>query len=220
MKLPIHNPARPIGGRRKKKSTRRARRTEERATMAKKKKRKKGRRNPARSHVSKPKKRRKARRANPSSHTHRTSAKRKSGRRRRNPGTSSGGKKLTIGKIAIAALAGVAAAVSIPVTKALLAPNSDVAGYGLAGAGVIGGAMLAKKHPAIGVAVAAGSLATVAVPPLTQYAFNALAPSKGAPTQGAIHRMNAIHRQPPRLGAFRPGMAPFHAVGPFGAATS
>lgn len=218
MKLPIHNPPRQ-GKRARKKTRARARAKGKKEDMAKKRK-KKGRRSSARSTKSTQKKKR-----NPSRPKRtRARARRSSGhamkstgrRRRRNPSKMGKSSAMTIG---LAAGAGVLTAAAVTLAGALIAPTSVPVHLGMAGAGVVAGVAVAAKRPAIGGAIAAGSLATATLPWLVGKGFSLLAASKAAPNQGAIKRLGAVV-DVPKLGAFNPQrQAPFAAATPWGAAT-
>lgn len=174
-----HNP--------KKKSSRGQRKA---TAMAKKRRKSQKKRNPAhkrarrRSHKRNP-----AHRAHSHAHTsHKPKrrrarknpahAKRRHHKRRRNPSLQP--LLMQAAKGLAGALIGGTAAIVIPILtgKASSAPVV----YGTAAAGVVAGALVAKKYPAIGLGIAAGSGSAVAVPMLATKVMNAIGPVAGTTT--------------------------------------
>jgi len=242
MRLPIHNPTPATGkrgGKKKKKTKRSSGRAKQETAMAKRKKKKSGKRKNARArkNPAAPKRKKSRGRKNPAKRSTK-STRRASGRR--NPGktkNSSRRKKRRRNpeegmnpylKVGIAVGAGVLATAVVTVAATLF-PQQRAAQLGAAGAGVVGGGMLAAKgRPMLGAAVAAGSAVPVAIGPVLGFIATHVLPSKAAPSgapttsgMGAIHRMGAIHQLPPRMGAFEPSQhAPYEAQTPWGPATN
>lgn len=202
MMLAIHNPKKTKNPRAKKR-----RAPKENPVMAKKKKKAKRSKARARKNPSTAKPRRKKTSGTRSSARRRSSSKRNPSRtkgrrraRRRNPDSSG-----MLKKVAIAAVGAVVAGAAVNVVASLASPsgNTMLGHYGGAAAGVVAGAMVAKKRPELGFGIAAGAVAGLLVPKASALLGKVVPSNLAGMGEVGFASMGAIvhnDREVPRLG--------------------